>query len=120
MKRVWPPLLLLAAGIGLWELVVRAAHVPDYLFPAPSAVGSALGSDAGLLAHATLVTLREVVLGYLLALGLALVLAVLLHFSTALRQALLRRLPGRERAARRRWTAGQSGRPVRQSAEVWL
>lgn len=89
MKRFWPPLLLLAAGIGLWELVVRAAHVPDYLFPAPSAVGSALGSDAGLLAHATLVTLREVVLGYLLALGLALLLAVLLHFSTALRQALL-------------------------------
>ena len=83
------PLTLLAAAVGVWELVVRAAHVPDYLVPAPSAIASTLGSDAGLLASATLVTLREVVLGYLLAVALALALAVLLHFSDALRRALL-------------------------------
>ena len=88
MRRLWP-LTLLAAAVGVWELVVRAAQVPDYLLPAPSAIASALGSDAGLLASATLVTLREVVLGYLLAVALALALAVLLHFSAALRQALL-------------------------------
>jgi putative hydroxymethylpyrimidine transport system permease protein len=88
MRRLWP-LTLLAAAVGVWEFVVRAAQVPDYLFPAPSAIASALGSDAGLLASATLVTLREVVLGYLLAVALALALAVLLHFSDALRRALL-------------------------------
>jgi ABC-type nitrate/sulfonate/bicarbonate transport system, permease component len=88
MRRLWP-LTLLAAAVGVWEFVVRAAQVPDYLFPAPSAIASALGSDAGLLASATLVTLREVVLGYLLAVVLALALAVLLHFSDALRRALL-------------------------------
>jgi putative hydroxymethylpyrimidine transport system permease protein len=81
--------VLLAAVIGLWELVVRAADVQDYLFPAPSAVASAFVSDRGLLAHATLVTVREIVLGYLLAVALALVLAVVLHFSAALRRALL-------------------------------
>ena len=89
MRRFWPPLLLLAAAVGLWELVVRAAHVPDYLFPAPSAVASSFGSDGGLLAQATLVTVREIVLGYLLAVGFALGLAVVLHFSAALRRALL-------------------------------
>jgi putative hydroxymethylpyrimidine transport system permease protein len=89
MRRVWPPLVLLAAAVGVWELVVRAAHVPDYLFPAPSAVASALGSDAGLLGSATAVTVREVALGYLLAIVLALALAVVLHFSAALRRALL-------------------------------
>jgi putative hydroxymethylpyrimidine transport system permease protein len=89
MRRVWPPLVLLAAAVGVWELVVRAAAVPDYLFPAPTAVASALASDAGLLGSATLVTVREVVLGYLLAVALALALAVLLHFSAALRRALL-------------------------------
>jgi putative hydroxymethylpyrimidine transport system permease protein len=89
MRSVWPPVGLLAAAVGTWELVVRLAHVPDYLFPAPSAVASALGGDAGLLARATSVTLREVLLGYLLALVLALALAVVLHFSTALRRALL-------------------------------
>ena len=89
MRRWWPPLALLATAVGAWELIVRAEDVPDYLFPAPSAVASSLVGDAGLLGHATLVTLREVVLGYLLAVVVALALAVALHFSTALRQALL-------------------------------
>jgi len=35
--------------VGLWELIVRAAHVPDYLFPTPSAVASSLADDSGLL-----------------------------------------------------------------------
>jgi putative hydroxymethylpyrimidine transport system permease protein len=89
VTRVWPPLLLLAAAVGLWELVVRAASVPDYLFPAPTAVASSLANDAGLLGSATLVTVREIVLGYLLAVMFALVIAVVLHFSAALRRALL-------------------------------
>jgi len=89
MRRVWPPLALLAGAVGLWELVVRAADVPDYLFPAPSAVASSFGGNASLLWHATLVTLREIVLGYLLAVAVALALAVVLHLSAALRRALL-------------------------------
>ena len=89
MRRWLPPLILLGTMVGLWELVVSAAHVPDYLFPAPTSVAASLGDDAGLLGSATLVTLREVVLGYLLAVAAALVLAVLLHVSAALRRALL-------------------------------
>jgi putative hydroxymethylpyrimidine transport system permease protein len=89
VRRVGPPLVLLALAVGVWELVVRAADVPDYLFPAPSSVASALASDAGLLGSATLVTLREIVLGYLLAVGVAVAIAVLLHASAALRRALL-------------------------------
>jgi putative hydroxymethylpyrimidine transport system permease protein len=89
MRRVWPPLALLAAMVGLWELIVRAAHVPDYLFPTPSAVASSLVNDSGLLGRATLVTVREIVLGYLFAVAVALLIAILLHFSAALRRALL-------------------------------
>jgi putative hydroxymethylpyrimidine transport system permease protein len=89
MRRAWPPLALLAAAVGVWELIVRLAHVPDYLCPAPSAVASSLGDDAGPLGRAMLVTVREIVLGYLLAVAVALAIAVLLHFSAALRQALL-------------------------------
>ena len=89
MKRYWPSLLLLVGMVGLWELAVRVADVPDYVFPAPSAVARALGSDSGLLARATLVTLREIVLGYLLAVAVGLALAVVLHFSDTLRRALL-------------------------------
>lgn len=89
MKRWLPPLLLMAAGIGLWELVVRATSTPDYLFPTPSAVARAFSTDVGVLGPATLVTAREVVLGYLLAVAVGLTLAVALHFSNALRRALL-------------------------------
>src|SRR5438093_3055126 len=89
MRRVWPPLALLVVAVCVWELVVRAAEVPDYLFPAPSGVASALGDNAGLLGHATLVTLREIVLGYLLAVAVAVAIAIILHFSGALRRALL-------------------------------
>lgn len=89
MSRIWPPFALLAAAVGVWELVVRVAHVPDYVFPAPSAVASSLAHDARLLGSATLVTAREIVLGYLLAVAVALALAVLLHFSAALRRAVL-------------------------------
>ena len=89
MRRMWPPLALLALVVGLWELVVRATHTPGYLFPTPSAVASSLDADAALLWHATLVTLREIVLGYLLAIGVAFALAVVLHFAAALRRALL-------------------------------
>ena len=89
MRRVWPPIALLGLAVGVWELVVRAASVPDYLFPSPSEVGSALGSDARLLASATAVTAREVLLGFLLAGAVAVACAVALHFSAPLRRALL-------------------------------
>jgi putative hydroxymethylpyrimidine transport system permease protein len=80
---------LLAAAVGVWELAVWATGTPGYLFPGPAAVARSLVSDRGLLASAAAVTLREVVFGYLLALGLGLGLAVLIHVSAHLRRALL-------------------------------
>lgn len=85
----WPPLALLAAAVVVWALVVRLAHVPDYLFASPSSVVRSLGNDGPLLRHATIVTAREMILGYLLAVACALALAVLLHVSSALRRSLL-------------------------------
>jgi len=89
VRRWLPSLLLLAAAVGLWELVVRASGTPDYLFPTPSAVALSFSSSAGVLWPATLVTAREVVLGYLLAVAVGLAIATALHFSSALRRALL-------------------------------
>ncbi len=83
------PAALLVLLVGLWEAVVRLFHVQDYVFPTPVAVARSLYDDRGLLGSATLVTLREVVLGYLLAVAVALLIAVVLHFSAALRRALL-------------------------------
>jgi putative hydroxymethylpyrimidine transport system permease protein len=89
VKKWLPPLALLVGLVALWELIVRITDVPDYLFPAPSAVAAALRDDAGTLGDATLVTAREMLLGYLLAVGVGVGLAVALHFSTVLRRTLL-------------------------------
>jgi ABC-type nitrate/sulfonate/bicarbonate transport system permease component len=89
VRRVLPPLLLLAAGVALWQLVVRWAHVPDYEFPAPSAVGRSLWDDRSLLWDGTRVTLREVVLGYLLAVAAGLAVALPIHLWAPLRRAVL-------------------------------
>ena len=89
MSRWWPSALLVAGAVGAWEGAVLLTRVPDYLFPAPTAVASSLASDAGLLASAAWTTLKEVVLGYLLALVVAFALAVAIHASTPLRRALL-------------------------------
>jgi putative hydroxymethylpyrimidine transport system permease protein len=89
MSRWWPPVALAASAVGVWEVAVRLAHVPDYLFPTPSAVVASIASDRRLLSGATLVTLREVLLGYALAVAVALVVALLLHFSDAMRRAML-------------------------------
>jgi putative hydroxymethylpyrimidine transport system permease protein len=89
VTQVWPPLALLAAAVAAWELGVRLGHVPGYLVPSPGAVAASLHDDAHLLVSATLVTIREVVAGYAIAVVCALAIAVLLHFSTALRRALL-------------------------------
>jgi len=89
VKRYAPSVALLALAVGVWEVVVRVRNVPDYLFPAPTAVASAFGSDGRLLASATWVTVREIVLGFALAVVVALALAILIHFSALLRRALL-------------------------------
>ena len=78
MRRVWPPLALLAglrSASGSSSCAPRTC--PDYLFPAPTAVAAvARATTPALLGRATLVTLREMVLGYLLAVVVALAIAV--------------------------------------------
>lgn len=76
MKRILPPLILIAALLGGWEIACRALAVPPYLLPAPSAVWTALLESWSLLlssAWATLSTaLLALVIASLVACGLAL------------------------------------------------
>ena len=87
-RRYGMSLVLVAAALGAWELAVRALRVPAYLLPAPSAVAADFHADGALLASNTWVTLREIALGFLLALVSGLAIALLLHASATLRRAL--------------------------------
>jgi ABC-type nitrate/sulfonate/bicarbonate transport system permease component len=87
-RRYGPAVALVAAGIAVWEAAIRALRVPDYLLPAPSAIAGDFSADGRLLLDNSLVTLREMALGFALAVAAGLALAVVLHLSGTLRRAL--------------------------------
>jgi putative hydroxymethylpyrimidine transport system permease protein len=87
LRRCWPPALIIVAGLGLWELIVQLAHVPGYLLPAPSAIAADLATDWPVLGPALVVTLQEVLLGFVIAAVAGVGLAVALHLSPVARRA---------------------------------
>lgn len=86
-RSLLPPLLLVIALLGAWELYADSGAASSFVLPAPHSVASALWDNAGLLAANLVPTATEIVLGVLLALLLGLALAVLVHFSGLLRRA---------------------------------
>lgn len=87
LRTAAPPLAIAAAALGLWQLLVWALDVQDWLFPAPSAIAADFGSDAGLLLDNTWTTLEEILLGFAIAVAGGILLGVLLHLSAAVRGA---------------------------------
>ena len=80
--------LLLLAGLGAWEAIVRAGVVDDLILPAPTQVLDSLWTDRGLLASDLWVTGYEVLIGLAAAIALGAVLAVAMHLSPLARRAL--------------------------------
>ena len=92
LRRLWRSYgmaaLLVLCMLGLWEVVVRAAHIPKYLLPAPSQIALALKEDwSAILWPATWVTLREVLIGFVISAAAGIGLAVVLHLFGPLRRA---------------------------------
>ena len=78
----WAPVAVIAiAAVGIWEAVVALEDIPNWKLPAPSAIADALWGDRGDLARHTWVTLKEVLIGFGIALGAGLLLATLIHMS---------------------------------------
>jgi NitT/TauT family transport system permease protein len=65
--RILLPILVLAAGVGLWHVVVRLYELPPYMLPGPLLVFSTLVSDWPVLSASLLVTLTTTLEGFLLA-----------------------------------------------------
>lgn len=93
MKRWALPLLVLAALIGLWQVAASTGALADVLnlepilVPSPAEIASSLWEDRSLLAEDAWVTLREILLGFLIGLVVGLGFAVLLRLSLTLRRA---------------------------------
>ena len=87
------PVAIVVALLGAWELAARwdlladALSVEPFLIPAPSDIAQALWEDRELLAENAWVTLKEVILGFAVAVAAGVAFAVALHLSPALRRA---------------------------------
>ena len=80
-------ILFVVALLVAWEVIVRAADVPEYLIPAPSNIAVAMKSDWVYLGPAMWVTLREIAIGFVIAAVLGVGLALVLHLFGPLRRA---------------------------------
>lgn len=80
---IWPAATVLIA-LALWELAVIVFTIPEYLLPLPSDVAVELVKEANYLAPHLAITSLETVLGFLLAIVVGIVLAILIVSSPVL------------------------------------
>lgn len=89
VRRWLLPALLLAALLGAWQVAASsgALKLDPLLVPSPAEIAEALRDNRSLIAENAWVTLREVLLGFALALAVGVLFAVALHLSETLRLA---------------------------------
>jgi len=75
------PVVVLALGLAIWELVVRIENIPPYVLPAPGAILRTLVADRALLSQSLVVTLITTFEGFALAAVGGVGLAVLFNQS---------------------------------------
>ncbi len=81
LLRILLPVIVLAAGIAAWELIVRLNDIPPYVLPAPSVVFRTLVGDWPVLSRSLLTTLLTTLEGFLAAAFGGIVLALLFNQS---------------------------------------
>src|SRR5437879_3282159 len=98
---LWPKLVAIALGLGLWQLVVWSGWQPDYVLTGPGAVFKRLGQDLGTANFdlGVAVTLRRALVGYAIAVAIGSVIGLLVARIAVLRKAI-----------------GAASRPARSSA----
>ena len=75
------PVLVLAAGLGVWELVVQLNAIPPYVLPGPLQVLQTLFSDWDVLSQSLLTTLITTAEGFAAAAFGGIALALLFNQS---------------------------------------
>ena len=84
----WSPWIVLAAIILVWEVVCRAFHVSDFIFPAPSAILLSLGQYAGPISGHALQTFWTTMAGFAIGVAVGVVLGVIVGSSRLMYTAL--------------------------------
>lgn len=87
-REVGLPALAVLVLLILWEVLVRALGVPEFLLPAPSSIAAESWKVADNLGMHALATLRTVVLGFLLSVTISLPVALAISSSRAVGNAI--------------------------------
>jgi NitT/TauT family transport system permease protein len=88
-RRVAAPIVYVAALIAIWYVGVKVADIPVFLVPGPEVVAASFVRSARFLAEASVVTLWEAGLGFVIAVVAGTLLAALMVYSRTLRAAVL-------------------------------
>ncbi|MFP5078521.1 ABC transporter permease [Rhizobium sp. YIM 134829] len=87
LGRIPPALWMMAVLLLVWEFVVRAAEVPPFILPAPSAILEEMINYGHRLLPNALVTLSEVLVGFICAVLVGVPLAVMIVYSRFMEKA---------------------------------
>src|SRR5204862_4675390 len=82
------PALIVVAAIAIWEIVVRAFDIKEYVLPAPSAIADETVSSWRILLPNLRVTVTEMLLGFGLATIVGVGLGTLIAGSAVFRRGL--------------------------------
>ena len=82
------PIVFILILLGLWEIIVRAGGIEKYIMPTPSDVNKVLFSDFKLMIPHILATLYEGFVGFIIAILLSIVLAVIMDIVPLIKKAL--------------------------------
>ncbi|MEM8620332.1 MAG: ABC transporter permease [Actinomycetota bacterium] len=81
VRVLWPPLLFGALFLGVWELIVWAYDIEQFLLPAPSAIWSALVEEIDSVWDAVFVTGSNALVGLVLGVALGVTMSfVMMRF----------------------------------------
>jgi NitT/TauT family transport system permease protein len=75
------PIVVLAAGVAIWDAVVRVNDIPPYVLPGPGMVWATLSADWQVLSQSLLVTLWTTLEGFIAAAVGGIALALLFNRS---------------------------------------
>jgi NitT/TauT family transport system permease protein len=89
LVRILLPIVVLAAGVAAWDLVVRVNDIPPYVLPGPGLVFKTLIDDWNILSQSLLTTLWTTLEGFVAAAVGGIALALLFNQSKWLEYSLL-------------------------------
>jgi NitT/TauT family transport system permease protein len=75
LERASIPALILVVFLVIWESLVVAFDIPEYVLPRPSAIWASFSGEWGELLHHTRLTATEAILGYAIGNVVAIVMA---------------------------------------------